>query len=241
MDRYAVAEIMCMLCRTVQAVGRRCTNAECGVEFARYFCARCKFYDGTPGKEIYHCDRCDTCRVGNAAGAGFFHCDRCNACMDAAGGRGEHQCLKGSLDGNCPICGGCLRTSTTPVVFVRCGHAMHLACFEEYTGRHYVCPLCSKALTDMRPYYEEIDGMVAAQELPEEYREKKLEVLCHDCEKRSVTQYHFAYHKCQECNGYNTRVIAERAAGEVVRVLDTRSASGSQRASQQRHEGEERT
>lgn len=217
LDRFAVREVLCMLCGRVQPAGAACANAACGVRFARYYCERCNFYDDDPKKDIYHCEKCDICRLGKAED--FFHCDTCNACVQAGAGSGEHRCLAGSLDGDCPVCAGGLRASTTPVVFVQCGHAMHLACFDEYVRHRHVCPLCSAALTDLRPWFDEIEREVAAQALPDEFEGRRLEVLCHDCDRRSVTPFHFTYYKCQLCRGYNTRVIKERERGEEVRVL----------------------
>lgn len=214
MNRFKVRRILCTSCWTEQGVGARCVNAGCGERFARYFCAKCNFYDNTPGKQIYHCDKCRICRVGRDN----YHCDTCNACVSLGDGEG-HRCLRSSLDTNCPICSGYMLTSISQVVFMQCGHAMHLSCFEEYTSHNYVCPICSKSLTDMAPYYEQIDEVVASQTLPREYERRKLEVLCHDCDVRSVTRFHFLYHKCVKCAGYNTRLIGDRAVDEQIRVL----------------------
>eukprot|EP00126_Sphaerothecum_destruens_P013211 Sdes_comp22609_c0_seq1m21035 len=32
-------------------------------------------------------------------------------------------------------------------------------------------------------------------------------IFCSDCELRSVATFHFVYHKCQMCGGFNTRVL----------------------------------
>lgn len=218
-DRFAVERVLCMSCWTEQNVGERCMNAACGERFARYFCAKCKFYDDTPDKEIYHCDKCAICRVGRDN----HHCDKCNACVSLGDGEeGGHHCLKSSLDANCPICSGYMLTSTAQVVFLQCGHAMHMTCFDKYTSLNYVCPICSKSLTDMSPYYEQIDEVVAEQQLPDIYERRKVEVLCHDCDVRCVTAFHFLYHKCVQCNGYNTRLIADCDDDEQIRVLPGR-------------------
>lgn len=95
---------------------------------------------------------------------------------------------------------------------------MHAHCFDTYTVEHYICPLCHKALTNMRGYYAQIDEAMKEQEMPEKHRNKVAEVLCHDCDKRSETAYHFLYLKCQtpDCGSYNTRLLRtiERVAGE---------------------------
>ncbi|PXF43484.1 Zinc finger protein BRUTUS-like [Gracilariopsis chorda] len=204
MVRYDTKLVRCMLCNTVQSVSSTCTN--CKKPFARYFCAVCKFYDDTPGKSIYHCDKCKICRVGEGIGKDNFHCDHCDACVSIEHSD-KHRCLKTSLDANCPICGAYLFTSTRPVVFMRCGHTMHAHCFDDYTMENFRCPLCQKSLTNMSAYYAQIDEMLKREQMPPEHRNKRSYILCHDCDQRSETAFHFDHHKCQHCGGYNTRVL----------------------------------
>lgn len=213
MDRFQTEEVMCMLCGEVQPVSRTCVR--CDTDFARYFCAICKFYDNTPDKSIYHCPECGICRLGEGLGKDNFHCRRCDACVSRDYAQ-NHKCLKKSLDANCPICGLYLHSSTKPVVFMRCGHTMHSHCFDEYTAEHYTCPLCHKALTNMEPYYRMIDAQLDQQQMPEEHRDKVSEVLCHDCDLRSITKFHFLYLRCgnQSCRSYNTRLIRTFRRGE---------------------------
>lgn len=205
-DRFKTKEVLCMLCWTTQPVQRDCVK--CKVRFASYFCEKCKFYDNTPGKDIYHCDKCTICRVGKGIGHDNFHCDRCDACVSKEYSR-NHRCLKKSLDANCPICGTYLFTSTKPVIFMRCGHTMHSHCFDAYTTEHFTCPLCHKALTDMHPYWSQLDERMKREVMPPEYRNRVAEILCHDCDKRSETPLHFAYMKCMapNCGSYNTALL----------------------------------
>lgn len=204
MNRFDTTEIRCMECNRVQPVREVCIG--CGIRFANYFCAICKFYDDTPGKSIYHCDKCKICRVGKGIGTDNFHCDRCDACVSLKY-VSEHQCLKKSLDANCPICGLYIKTSTRSVVFMQCGHTMHAHCFDEYTTEYYICPLCRKSLTDMTAYFREVDKSVALDKLPPELRKRRAIVLCHDCGTRCDTKYHYLYLKCTGCAGYNTSLI----------------------------------
>lgn len=205
-DRFRTEEVMCMMCKTVQKVRRDCIR--CGEVFAHYFCEKCKFYDNTPGKDIYHCDKCTICRVGKGIGHDNFHCDRCGACVSIEHSK-THRCLKKSLDANCPICDQYLFTSTKPVVYMRCGHTMHLHCFDDYTAEHFTCPLCHKTLTDMHPYWSKVDELVKGEVMPPEYRNRVAEILCHDCGKRSETPHHFSYVKCMNpgCGSYNTTLL----------------------------------
>ena len=52
-----------------------------------------------------------------------------------------------------------------------------------------------------------INQYVENSVMPEEYRDKIVTVFCNDCRKKSQTKFHFAYHKCQECNSWNTDVL----------------------------------
>jgi len=209
-DRFATENVWCMVCSSLQPVGRSCGG--CGVEFAKYFCEVCRFFDDNPAKKIYHCEKCGICRVGEGVGIDNVHCDKCNACV-AIDSVSRHHCLERSLEVNCPICSGFLFTSVLPVVFMRCGHTMHTHCFEEYTKTSYTCPLCSKALSDMSNFYARLDEVLANERLPEEYANRRSHILCNDCGRKSNAQFHFMYHKCDNCSGYNTRVLQTFVAG----------------------------
>lgn len=76
-DRFKVEEVVCIPCSTKQTVSNRCVN--CGVEFAKYFCAICKFWDNRgEEKHLFHCDGCGICRVGGREN--YFHCRTCGSC-----------------------------------------------------------------------------------------------------------------------------------------------------------------
>lgn len=208
-DRRRVEEVVCMHCDLVQPVADSCRG--CGESFARYACLKCRLFDDTPGKKIYHCDDCNLCRIGEGLGIDYFHCKECNACM-SIDLRANHKCVQGSLEGNCPVCASSMFESTDPVTFLPCGHCMHVACYEAYTKTNYVCPLCSKSLGDMSGYFRRIDRLVEEQPMPMEYAGMQSRVFCSDCETRSTVPYHFIYHKCSSCKGYNTKVIETLAA-----------------------------
>uniref|UniRef100_A0A7S0ZKZ4 Uncharacterized protein n=1 Tax=Timspurckia oligopyrenoides TaxID=708627 RepID=A0A7S0ZKZ4_9RHOD len=203
-DRYATENVWCMLCDTLQPVGESCVN--CKVKFASYFCATCKFYDNDANKSIYHCDKCGMCRIGKGVGVDNVHCDKCNACVSVDAIQ-RHHCLERSLEVDCPICSGYLFTSTLPVVFMRCGHTMHTHCFEEYTKTNYTCPLCCKSLANMSSFYARLDDILSKEILPPEYANRSSNILCNDCGVRSKAAFHFMYHKCGRCKGYNTKVL----------------------------------
>lgn len=206
MNRFTTEKILCMICLTEQDIGEKCIN--CNESFAHYFCNKCRFHENSPGKKVYHCDRCNICRLGEGIGIDNFHCDICDACVSLQS-KAHHKCLSKALHSNCPVCRGYLFTSTEPVVFMRCGHTMHSKCFDEYTSTSYHCPLCMKSLTNMDQHFERLDEIVRNQRMPQEYQRKRSRILCNDCGNKTITGFHFLYHKCQTstCNSYNTTVL----------------------------------
>ncbi|KAK8710476.1 hypothetical protein V6N13_145797 [Hibiscus sabdariffa] len=204
MDRKATLEMMCMSCLKIQPVGPICVTPSCnGLSMAKYFCTICKFFDDE--RNVYHCPFCNLCRVGKGLGIDFFHCMTCNCCLGTK--LVNHKCLEKSLETNCPICCDFLFTSSATVRALPCGHYMHSACFQAYTCSHYTCPLCSKSLGDMAVYFGMLDALLAAEELPEEFRDRYQDILCNDCDRKGTARFHWLYHKCEYCGSYNTRVI----------------------------------
>jgi zinc finger-like protein len=62
LDRTTVTEMRCRLCFTVQPISPSCVA--CHKQMATYFCRHCRLFDSTPNKNIYHCQYCNVCRVG---------------------------------------------------------------------------------------------------------------------------------------------------------------------------------
>ncbi|KAL3009543.1 hypothetical protein AAZX31_07G089500 [Glycine max] len=209
MDRKATLEMMCMQCLTIQPVGPICMSPSCnGLTMAKYYCNICKFFDDE--RNVYHCPFCNICRVGQGLGIDYFHCMKCNCCLGIKSA--SHKCLEKGLEMNCPICCDDLFTSSATVRALPCGHYMHSSCFQAYTCSHYTCPICSKSLGDMAVYFGMLDALLAAEELPEEYRDRYQDILCHDCDRKGTSRFHWLYHKCGSCGSYNTRVIKSEAA-----------------------------
>ncbi|XP_042505020.1 zinc finger protein BRUTUS-like [Macadamia integrifolia] len=209
MDRKLTSEMMCMRCLKIQAVGPICTTPSCnGLSMAKYYCNICKFFDDE--RTVYHCPFCNLCRVGKGLGIDFFHCMTCNCCLGMS--LVDHKCWEKGLETNCPICCDFLFTSSATVRALPCGHFMHSACFKVYTCSHYTCPICSKSLGDMAVYFGMLDALLAAEELPEEYKDRCQDVLCNDCGKKGMSRFHWLYHKCGFCGSYNTRVIKTDSA-----------------------------
>ncbi|XP_021292087.1 zinc finger protein BRUTUS isoform X1 [Herrania umbratica] len=209
MDRKATLEMMCMHCLKIQPVAPICTTPSCnGLPMAKYYCNICKFFDDE--RNVYHCPFCNLCRVGRGLGIDFFHCMTCNCCLGIK--LVNHKCLEKGLETNCPICCDFLFTSSATVRALPCGHYMHSACFQAYTCSHYTCPICSKSMGDMAVYFGMLDALLAAEELPEEYRDRCQDILCNDCDRKGTAGFHWLYHKCGNCGSYNTRVIKTETA-----------------------------
>ena len=60
----------------------------------------------------------------------------------------------------------------------------------------------------MTEYFKRIDAMLTLHTMPPEYRNTQSNIYCNDCEKKSVAKYHFLYHKCTFCKGYNSKVLS---------------------------------
>ncbi|XP_078164190.1 zinc finger protein BRUTUS-like isoform X1 [Carex rostrata] len=204
MDRKAVREMMCMQCLKVQHVNPTCTNPSCNqFSMAKYYCNTCKLFDDE--RAVYHCPFCNLCRLGKGLGIDFFHCMKCNCCLGLK--LVNHKCRENMLETNCPICYDFLFTSSAAIKALPCGHFMHSTCFQAYTCSHYTCAVCCKSLGNMTVYFGMLDALLAAEELPEEYKDRCQDILCNDCDKKGRSRFHWLYHKCSFCGSYNTRVI----------------------------------
>ncbi|TPX42757.1 hypothetical protein SeLEV6574_g05429 [Synchytrium endobioticum] len=204
--RNLTTTMMCMYCGKVQPAGQDCVDAECKRRVSKYYCKECKLWDDDQRKNIYHCYDCGICRIGKGLGQDYFHCKKCNVCM-AISLKGRHKCIERNLESDCPICGEYMFTSTTTVIFMPCGHCIHYKCHQEYIQTSYQCPTCFKSLANMTEYFKRIDAMLAQHQMPTEYDNSRSLVYCNDCEKRSWAKFHFLYHKCAECKGYNTKIL----------------------------------
>ncbi|KAF9126843.1 hypothetical protein BGX30_015069 [Mortierella sp. GBA39] len=196
--------MLCMHCQTIQEAAQNCSS--CKARMAVYYCDTCKLWDDDPKKHIYHCDDCGICRIGQGLGRDYFHCKKCNVCMNIQL-QDNHKCIERNLECDCPICGEYMFTSTSTVIFMPCGHCIHSRCHEDYIKTSYQCPTCWKSLGDMSAYYSKIDSLLAEQTMPPDYANIFSIVLCNDCEIKSEVPYHFLYHRCDKCRGYNTKVL----------------------------------
>jgi len=205
--RSLTTTMICIHCSTEQPAAQICRNSLCRRRISKYYCGVCKLWDDDESKSIYHCPDCGICRVGKGLGKDYFHCKKCNICM-AISLKGNHRCIERNLESNCPICGEFMFTSTTAVIFMPCGHCIHFKCHQDYIQTSYQCPTCFKSLANMSEYFKKLDEMIAQQTMPVQYKNTFSKIYCNDCEKKCVAKYHFLYHKCDSCNGYNTKLLS---------------------------------
>jgi len=200
--RHAVQTIKCLKCSHEQKVSSQCE--ECGTVFGQYFCAVCKFFDNDTNKKIYHCDKCGICRIG--VKEDYLHCDKCGGCWLKI--EEEHKCLENSLKHDCPVCLQDLFTSRDSAMKIPgCNHTIHQSCFRRLARHKLQCPLCCKSFVDMTEINKTMDEEIEATPMPDEYKDKKIMILCNDCSEKSEVNFHILGMKCLQCQSYNTRNI----------------------------------
>jgi hypothetical protein len=204
MDRYAVKEMLCMLCSHVQPPAQCC--AKCQTKLGRYYCNECKLWDDDPTKEVYHCPDCKLCRRGIGLGVDYYHCDKCQTCLSVKI-KDTHRCTERLLDCNCPICGDYLFTSRESIGFLACGHPIHVQCVMLHTSKFYRCPICFKTVADTTQLFQRMEKILEEQPMPPEFANITARILCNDCHKENRAPYHFLYHKCIDCQSFNTRLL----------------------------------
>lgn len=206
LDRTQISTIICHECKTIQPESNQCTN--CSIVFADYYCSICKLWAGD-NIDIYHCPDCKICRLGKGIGIDRYHCSKCNICihLDYID---DHQCFKHSIDSNCAVCQKYMWDSREQTVFLPCGHCIHQECLSNLSNSSFQCPNCKKSIyKDMNFIWEQIEVIVKNQIMPEEYQNWKSTITCHDCLIETTDiPYHFIYHKCSNCNGYNTSLVS---------------------------------
>ena len=201
-NRFEIKEIVCRECSLLQEKSNECIN--CHITFAKYYCDICNLWLNDTDNPVYHCNHCGICRKGFKED--FFHCQKCNLCI-SIDLKDTHKCVQDTANSNCSCCNEYLFNSTQDISVLKCGHTMHKHCLEEYIKYNIECPLCKKSIMDLTEYWKQIDNFLENNHMPEEYKDKTSNILCNDCEKKTITKFHFMYHKCQECGGYNTSVI----------------------------------
>ncbi|XP_074592704.1 E3 ubiquitin-protein ligase MIEL1-like [Curcuma longa] len=201
MCRFEVETVICAICGTEQRVAQACSN--CGINMGEYFCEICKFYDDDIEKGQFHCNECGICRVGGRVN--FFHCKKCGSCYSNSL-LNKHSCVENSMRHHCSICYEYLFDSLKETTVLQCGHTMHSDCLNEMLKHEkYSCPICSKSIMDMSSIWKKLDEEIEATKMLENYRSRKVWILCNDCNDTTEVIYHFIGQKCSHCHSYNTR------------------------------------
>ena len=221
-NRHDIDYMKCDFCKSFQKVNSSCQNPEC-FKFDvnhKYFCKKCNLWSDNECNikklvntliinfvdtvaDVHHCDDCGICRMGKKED--FKHCKKCNLCLKK-NIYDEHPCLINIKEQNCPIClKDIWGAFNDPPQILNCGHSVHTSCFlKSLESQNYFCSLCKKSMIDLTNYWSLIDNALSTQEMPEEFQNWTSDIYCNDCEKKSNAKYHFSYHKCQHCGGYNT-------------------------------------
>lgn len=202
-SRFDIEKVICSVCGTEQPIAHKC--ATCGVNMGEYFCKICKFYDDDIEKKHFHCYDCGICRVGGRDN--FFHCKKCGSCYSLSL-LNNHSCVENSMRHHCPICFEYLFDSLKDTTVMKCGHTMHCKCYDEMIMHEkYCCPICLKSVIDMTRIWKRIDEEIEATAMPAVYQNKKVWILCNDCNGITEVAFHKIGQKCRRCQSYNTRTI----------------------------------
>lgn len=108
----------------------------------------------------------------------------------------SHRCIERSTDCDCPICGDYMFTSPLTVVFMQCGHSIHLTCYYAHMQSSYKCPICSRSIINMEVQFRKLDQSIESQPMPPQFQDTKALVYCNDCRAKSSVQYHWLGLKC---------------------------------------------
>ena len=207
--RNRTNQIKCTNCSTENDVVTHCKN--CKVKFGNYHCNKCMIWcDKFKSNEVYHCDKCKCCRVGNPEN--YFHCDNCNLCL-SINCIDNHNCNYINEEDDCPICLDKLNTHGEKMVLLKCHHVIHDNCLGELikntdkTKKIPCCTLCKTSVVDFNKYELSFDNYCRESSMPSYYSNWKNDILCNDCNKKSTIKYHNTYNKCINCKSYNTSVI----------------------------------
>ncbi|KAF1940773.1 hypothetical protein EJ02DRAFT_405804 [Clathrospora elynae] len=228
LNRTRTQNMLCMACGTPQKAADHCHS--CETEAACYYCDICKLWDNNSKKKIYHCPDCGICRRGEGLGKDFYHCKNCNVCISISHAT-SHKCLPRATEGDCPICGDHLFTSSTAVVSMPCGHYLHKGCYNLYMETAYKCPICKKSAVCMDLQWRKLTQAIESQPMPEQFSNTRAIVQCNDCSAKSSVKYHWLGNQCGTCDSYNTNELrilngpeSEEAANA---ILDADADAGS--------------
>eukprot|EP01028_Stygiella_incarcerata_P002056 TRINITY_DN1383_c0_g1_i2.p1 TRINITY_DN1383_c0_g1~~TRINITY_DN1383_c0_g1_i2.p1 ORF type:complete len:465 (-),score=89.78 TRINITY_DN1383_c0_g1_i2:127-1521(-) len=205
--RKDVDTMKCSYCGLIQHVGDKCI--QCRAKMSVYYCDVCHLFDcPPPNGRIFHCEKCGECRKAGVDKK-VRHCDVCGVCVFE-----PHECFKYSLkESTCSICGESLFSTREQSSFPPCGHWAHRTCLERHVRTMWsqqiipACPLCRRAVVDLKKVDEIIDRSVALDHMPEELTRKRQRIVCHECGEVSVVPFHYKFRKCPNCKHYHTQLL----------------------------------
>ncbi|AYV80384.1 MAG: CHY zinc finger family protein [Harvfovirus sp.] len=195
-------KIRCDYCGFDQKIRQTCEK--CTKSLGEYYCEQCIIFENDLTRGIFHCDECKMCRLGGREN--FFHCETCSCCLNVST-KSTHKCIQQILGQNCPVCLENLNSSNITTSFFLCGHPIHSTCLQEFMKQNYKCPTCRKSIFPqpiLDPIYELMEQEILATPMPDEYKDKKVNIICNDCGAKSETLFHIFGHKCQPCGSFNT-------------------------------------
>ncbi|KAF2539215.1 hypothetical protein F2Q68_00022423 [Brassica cretica] len=74
-----------------------------------------------------------------------------------------------------------------------------------------VAQVCTNCGVNMGEYFCNIckffDDNIEATSMPSDYRDKKVWILCNDCNDTTEVNFHIIGQKCGHCRSYNTRAV----------------------------------
>jgi RING finger/CHY zinc finger protein 1 len=201
MNNSDTKQIVCKKCNHMQNFSQYCES--CGICFGKYFCDKCKFVDDNENQIYYHCDECGICRRGNKDN--YEHCNNCGRCFHVGH---KNSCKKKILNEECPICFENLFHSIDTTYPLSCGHTIHTKCLNSsLRSSNGKCPICRKTFARNIMHDKFLKLLVERQPMPDEYKDKKVDILCQDCEQKSNVNFHFIAMFCPNCNSHNTTQI----------------------------------
>lgn len=199
LDINTITSIICNNCNKEQTVNKYCIG--CGICFGMYYCQMCILYDDID-KGQYHCEKCNICRLYKTKS---FHCNNCNICLNV-NLKDNHKCSN-VKDSYCPVCMEYMFDSTKSTYLTKCGHVIHYLCLIDLLETSNKCPICAKSIMNLPSLNKLIDLEVEQTLMPEEYRNKLVDILCNDCNEISSVNFHIVAMKCLICESYNTKQI----------------------------------
>jgi len=196
-NRFAIKTVICTECNFKQNVSQYCSN--CKICFGIYFCEICNLWSDIDLLQ-YHCDKCNMCRIGRGQS---YHCDKCNMCVKLTN-KDDHVCSD-VTDSLCPICMDDIFTSVKNILTMKCGHYIHYQCYVDLVKNDFKCPICCKTIVDVEHLNSVMNLHIENSNMPEEFKDKNVDIFCNDCHEKSNVKFHFIGHRCLKCNSYNTK------------------------------------